>query len=39
VLIKNEMAIGMHGKGAWRDNLFVERLWRRIKYEELYLRR
>ena len=27
-----------HGKGAWRDNIFVERLWRTIKYEEVYLR-
>jgi putative transposase len=28
----------MDGKGAWRDNVFVERLWRTIKYEEVYLR-
>jgi hypothetical protein len=28
----------MNGKGAWRDNVFVERLWRTIKYEEVYLR-
>jgi putative transposase len=28
----------MDGKGAWRDNVFVERLWRTIKYEEIYLR-
>ena len=27
----------MDGKGAWRDNVFVERLWRTIKYEEVYL--
>jgi len=27
----------MDGKGAWRDNVFVERLWRRVKYEEVYL--
>ena len=27
----------MDGKGAWRDNVFVERLWRTIKYEEAYL--
>ncbi len=26
------------GKGAWRDNVFVERLWRTVKYEEVYLR-
>ncbi len=28
----------MDGKGAWRDNIFVERLWRSVKYEEVYLR-
>jgi putative transposase len=28
----------MDGKGAWRDNVFVERLWRSIKYEEVYLK-
>ena len=27
-----------HSKGAWRDNVFVERLWRSVKYEEVYLR-
>jgi putative transposase len=27
----------MDGKGAWRDNVFVERLWRTVKYEEVYL--
>ncbi len=27
----------MGGKGAWRDNLFVERLWRCLKYKEVYL--
>jgi hypothetical protein len=26
----------MDGKGAWRDNVFVERLWRSVKYEEVY---
>jgi putative transposase len=31
-------AISMDGKGAWRDNIFVERLWRTVKYEEVYLR-
>jgi putative transposase len=30
--------ISMDGKGCWRDNVFVERLWRTIKYEEVYLR-
>lgn len=29
--------ISMDGKGAWRDNVFVERLWRSVKYEEVYL--
>ena len=38
VLIKNEIAVSMDGKGAWRDNVFVERLWRSVKYEEVYLR-
>ena len=31
------MAISVDGKGAWRDNIFVERFWRSIKYEEVYL--
>ena len=31
-------AISMDGKGAWRDNVFVERLWRTIKYDEVYLK-
>jgi putative transposase len=38
LLMKNEIRISMDGKGAWRDNVFVERLWRTIKYEEVYLR-
>src|SRR5215203_1157983 len=38
VLLKNALAISMDGRGAWRDNVFVERLWRSIKYEEVYLR-
>lgn len=38
VLIDNAIAISMDGKGAWRDNVFVERLWRSVKYEEVYLR-
>ena len=28
----------MDGKGAWRDNVFVERLWKSVKYEEVYLK-
>jgi putative transposase len=38
VLIRNRIAISMDGKGSWRDNVFVERLWRSVKYEEVYLR-
>jgi putative transposase len=37
VLAGNGIAISMDGKGAWRDNVFVERLWRTVKYEEVYL--
>ena len=38
LLMKNEIKISMDGKGAWRDNVVVERLWPTIKYEEVYLR-
>ena len=38
VLISKEIKISMDGRGAWRDNVFVERLWRTVKYEEVYLR-
>ena len=38
VLIKNGVAISKDGKNSWRDNIFVERLWRSLKYEEVYLR-
>jgi putative transposase len=37
-LAGNGIVISMDGKGAWRDNVFVERLWRSVKYEEVYLR-
>ena len=37
VLKTHGIAISMDGKGAWRDNVFVERLWRTVKYEEVYL--
>jgi putative transposase len=37
VLINNGISISMDGKGAWRDNVFVERFWRTVKYEEVYL--
>ena len=38
VLLREEIAISMDGRGAWRDNVIVERLWRSVKYEEVYLR-
>jgi putative transposase len=38
LLLENGIAISMDGRGAWRDNVFIERLWRSIKYEEVYLR-
>ena len=37
LLKQNNIAISMDGKGCWRDNVFVERLWRSVKYEEVYL--
>lgn len=37
-LKRHGIRISMDGKGAWRDNVFVERLWRSIKYEEIYLK-
>ncbi|BDV36388.1 transposase (plasmid) [Methylocystis iwaonis] len=37
-LLDAKIAISMDGKGAWRDNVFVERLWRSVKYEEVYLK-
>jgi putative transposase len=38
VLIRNAVAISMDGQGAWRDNVFVERIWKSVKYEEVYLK-
>ncbi len=37
VLIDNGIQISMDGKGRWLDNVFVERLWRSLKYEDIYL--
>ena len=37
LLKQHGIRISMDGKGCWRDNVFVERLWRSIKYEEVYL--
>ena len=38
VVLKRGVKLSMDGKGAWRDNVFVERLWRSVKYERVYLR-
>lgn len=38
LLLKNGVKISMDGKGAWRDNVFVERLWRTVKHDEVYIR-
>jgi len=38
LLIDAGIQISMDGKGAWRDNVFVERIWKSVKYEEVYLR-
>lgn len=37
VLKDREILISMDGKGSWHDNVFVERLWRLVKYEKVYL--
>lgn len=38
VLLKAGVRISMDGKGRWMDNVFIERLWRSLKYEEVYLK-
>jgi len=38
LLRANGIAVSMDGRGRWRDNVFVERLWKSVKYEEVYLR-
>ncbi|HET7300322.1 MAG TPA: IS3 family transposase [Oleiagrimonas sp.] len=38
LLKQHGIGISMDGKGCWRDNVFVERLWKTIKYEEVYLK-
>jgi putative transposase len=38
LLKQHDIAISMDGKGCWRDNVFIERLWKSVKYEEVYLR-
>ena len=37
-VLSRGIRLSMDGKGAWRDNVFVERVWRSIKYEEVYLK-
>jgi putative transposase len=37
VLKQHQISISMDGKGRWRDNVFIERLWKSVKYEEVYL--
>ena len=37
VLEQNTIQISMDGKGCWRDNVFIERFWKSVKYEEVYL--
>ena len=38
VLRKAEIRISMDGRGRWMDNVFIERLWRSLKYEDIYLK-
>lgn len=37
VLKRHDIRISMDGKAAWRDNVFIERFWKTLKYEEVYL--
>jgi putative transposase len=37
VVLNHGIRISMDGKGCWRDNIFIERLWRTLKYEDVYL--
>ena len=38
VLIAADIRISMDGRGRWMDNVFIERLWRSLKYEDIYLK-
>ena len=38
LLLDQGICISMDGRGSWKDNVFVERLWRSVKYEEVYLK-
>ena len=37
-LRSNSIAISMDGKGRWMDNVLIERLWKSVKYEDIYLK-
>jgi putative transposase len=37
-VLSRGIALSMDGKGSWRDNVFIERVWRSVKYEEVYLK-
>lgn len=37
-VLRRQVQLSMDGKGAWRDNVLVEQIWRSIKYEEVYLK-
>ncbi|MEM4406596.1 MAG: integrase core domain-containing protein [Candidatus Methanomethylicaceae archaeon] len=38
ILTKNNIKISMDGRNRWRDNIFIERLWKTVKYEGVYLK-
>ena len=38
ILINSNIRISMDGQGRWRDNIFIERLWKTVKYEEVYIK-
>ena len=38
ILRSNGISISMDGKGRWMDNVFIERLWKSVKYEDIYLK-
>ena len=38
LVLSRGIALSMDGKGSWRDNVFIEGLWRSVKYEEIYLK-
>ena len=38
ILTKHGVAISMDGRGRWMDNVFIERLWRSVKYQDIYLK-